>query len=87
MSHTEELLSGWYWCGYCVQGMVLDATPLEYEPMGSLPPAASLTGTPPLWLALDEGMRVRRSSLARSLSHSTARSAVCHEMRDNFLWL
>lgn len=38
-----------------VQGLVLDCTPLEWEPLERLPPADTFpTGPPPVWLALDE---------------------------------
>ena len=34
------------------QGVILEASPLEFEPMQTMPPVAQ--GTAPLWLALDE---------------------------------
>lgn len=40
------------------QGLVLDCSPLEWEPLDEFPAADSVAGTdgsrPPVWLALDE---------------------------------
>ena len=69
-----------------MQGLVLDVSELEYEPLDTLPAAVTLTGIPPVWLALDEGATppyptnpFMPSSTCSLLEHVGAASATCPE--------